>query len=578
MPTAPTLKPLPPREAVEFFRAKGLATSFAWQDVWQEEHARAFTVAKAMSRDILVDIRAGLDKAIAEGKTLEQFRLEVKPLLEAKGWWGRKPMTDPATGETRPVQLGSNRRLQTIFDTNLRSAYQAGRWERIQASKAALPFLRYHHTPQAHPRPEHQAWDGTILPVDDPWWKTHYCPNGWRCKCWTSQLSQAAMDRRGLKLTDKPVRFPPKVYTNPRTGEVTVIEGGIDPGFNFNIGEAYLDPITARPTNLLPVPTGGPAAAPPIDPRAGPPLLRPGVDAGDAQDAFLRAFGATPATPITFTDVGGEPFVAGPALFQTTGGKAFKLSAAAVRALPLVARAIRYPDEIRWAWREAKDGTRQLQRRYVVQLTVDQATIGVVADVGLAGGWSFTTSLDEGFDLARLRTGALAWRRQTAAELKMTAKERGALTAYTGVDHREINDHLRHGEDLDEDLAAHVEQLDALLSRSRLGAPMVLYRTIAGEAADDLVNLATRPGTVITDAGFMSTSRDPVAAGRFDPDFGEAVFMVVRARAGDAALDVSTWSATGSEHEVLFSRGTRLKVIGWDDDHRTLTVETLDPE
>ena len=121
-------------------------------------------------------------------------------------------------------------------------------------------------------------------------------------------------------------------------------------------------------------------------------------------------------------------------------------------------------------------------------------------------------------------------------------------------------------------------QLDALLSRSRLGSPMVLYRTVAGDAAEDLLSFATEPGTEFFDDGFMSTSRDPVSAGRFEPEFGDAVFMVIRARAGDAALDVSTWSATNSEHEVLFSRGTRLKVIGWDDDKRTLTVETLDPE
>jgi hypothetical protein len=574
---AVTLKPLPPREAVEFFKAKGLTTSFAWQDVWQEEHARAFTVAKAMSRDILVDIREGLERALEEGKTFEDFRSSVRPLLEAKGWWGRKPMTDPMTGETRPVQLGSNRRLRTIFDTNLRSAYQAGRWERVQASKAALPYLMYHHTPQAHPRLEHRAWDRTILPVDHPWWRTHYTPNGWRCKCWTSQLSKAAMERRGLKVTDKPIRFPPKVYTNPRTGEVTVVEGGIDPGFNFNIGQAYLDPVTARPTNILPAPAG-PPAAPPIDPRNGPPLLRPGVDADDARDAFLRAFGATRATPVTFTDVGGEPFVAGPALFETTGGKPFKLSAAAMRTLPLVARTIRYPEEIRWAWREGKGGARQLQRRYVAQLAVEGEAIGVVVDVGLAGGWSFTTSLDKGFDLAALRTGALAWRRQTAAELKISAKERRALTLYTGPYHKEFNGHLRQGDLVDDDTAEHIAQLDALLSRSRLGAPMVLYRTIAGDAAEELIQDATEPGTIFFDDGFMSTSRDPVSAARFDSDYGEALFMVIRARAGDAALDVSAWSATGSEHEVLFSRGTRLKVIGWDDDTRTLTVETLDPE
>ena len=75
---------LPPAEAIAFFRKKGLAASFAWQDVWQAEHARAFTVAKAMTRGVLESIREELDTALAEGLTLEQFRIALRPRLEAQ--------------------------------------------------------------------------------------------------------------------------------------------------------------------------------------------------------------------------------------------------------------------------------------------------------------------------------------------------------------------------------------------------------------------------------------------------------------------------------------------------------------
>jgi uncharacterized protein with gpF-like domain len=117
---------LPPVEALAYFRRKGLRVGFAWQDVWQRDHARAFTVAKAMSTDLLEDIRAAVDEAIAGGQTLAQFREGLTPLLQARGWWGRKDMIDPATGERRNVQLGSPRRLRTIFNVNMRMAYQAG--------------------------------------------------------------------------------------------------------------------------------------------------------------------------------------------------------------------------------------------------------------------------------------------------------------------------------------------------------------------------------------------------------------------------------------------------------------------
>ena len=38
---------------------------------------------------------------------------------------------------------------------------------------------------------------GTLLPVDDPWWQTHYPPNGWGCKCWVRQVSRREAERLG---------------------------------------------------------------------------------------------------------------------------------------------------------------------------------------------------------------------------------------------------------------------------------------------------------------------------------------------------------------------------------------------
>src|SRR3546814_802708 len=134
----PVLKPV---EALRFFRKKGFTFGFSWQDVWQEEHVRAFTVAKAMRRDLLEDIRSALDKALEEGQTLKMFQDGLRPLLEAKGWWGRKSMIDPLTGEQQLVQPGSPNRLKTIFQVNMRTSHAAGSWERIERNKKTFPYL-----------------------------------------------------------------------------------------------------------------------------------------------------------------------------------------------------------------------------------------------------------------------------------------------------------------------------------------------------------------------------------------------------------------------------------------------------
>ena len=229
---------LPPEEAVEHFRAKGYHVGFSWLDTAASEHRVSFTVAKAMELDILAAIRAQVDRAIAEGVTFADFREELEPKLQALGWWGRKRMIDPQTGESRVVQLGSPRRLRIIFDTNLRMSYAAGKWERVERTARARPWLRYVAVLDSRTRPEHRGWHGTVLRWDDPFWHTHCPPNGWNCRCTIQQLDDDDLREFGWQ----PSAAPPadwqrtREWRNARTGEVTDVPVGIDRGFAHNVG------------------------------------------------------------------------------------------------------------------------------------------------------------------------------------------------------------------------------------------------------------------------------------------------------------------------------------------------------
>lgn len=241
--TAATLTPLPPKEAVRFFREKGLKPAFAWQDVWDEEHAAAFTVAKMTQIDLLADVKASLDKALADGTSFEAWTKTVRPMLEARGWWGRAMMIDPADGELKSVQLGSPRRLRIIYDTNMRMSRAAGAWDRIQERKKARPFLRYVAVLDEQTRADHRRWHGVILAVDHPFWRSHYPPNGWKCRCAVEQLAARDLEREGWRVTsddalDKTGWRETKEWTNVRSGETVKVPVGIDPGFGYNAGVA----------------------------------------------------------------------------------------------------------------------------------------------------------------------------------------------------------------------------------------------------------------------------------------------------------------------------------------------------
>lgn len=238
MPAATSPFGLPPDEAIRWFREKGYALSFDWRDMWGQDHARAFTVAKATQLDLLADLREAVDRAIAEGRTLGMFRKELTPLLQERGWWGKQKVVDPRTGIEVEAQLGSPTRLRTIYETNLRQAMAAGRWERIERTAQARPFLRYVAIDDGRTRDEHMRWHGVVLPWDDPWWRTHYPPNGWGCRCKVQQLSERDMARFGYELSPKAPPTRHVLYVNERTGQRMRVPKGISPGFDYNAGLA----------------------------------------------------------------------------------------------------------------------------------------------------------------------------------------------------------------------------------------------------------------------------------------------------------------------------------------------------
>ncbi len=230
-----------PPEVPRYFSERGLKPSFSWLDTWGEEHAHAFTVAKAVDVELLRVFRDSIAGAIQRGEGYEQWRQNLLPELARLGWVGKRLVADPeGQRPDKAVDFSSPRRLQLIFSANMRSARAAGQWERIQKTKAVLPYLLYVRTTSTEPRPQHLRWAGTILPADDPFWRTHFPPNGWHCKCAVRQVSKF---ERASKLKDEGYsaerpQLDERTFVNRRTGEITRVPDGIDPGWGHNPGLA----------------------------------------------------------------------------------------------------------------------------------------------------------------------------------------------------------------------------------------------------------------------------------------------------------------------------------------------------
>lgn len=259
---------LPFQEQIAFFRRKGNVTTDRWTDVWQEEHDHAFMVAGANRIDLLVDLRDAVEKAIASGTGLEQFRKDFDRIVAKYGW--------DYTG-------GRNWRTRVILETNLRTSYAAGRYAQLQALKKVRPYWRYRHSDSVqHPRPQHLAWNGLVLLADDPWWNTHYPPNGWGCQCTVEALNERDLKRLGK---DAPDTAPDDDMQDVVVGKqgpspMTVqTPAGVDPGFGYAPGRSAFEQLaqnTVAKAAQLPAPIGAKA----LEPVMALPRARQALDGG----------------------------------------------------------------------------------------------------------------------------------------------------------------------------------------------------------------------------------------------------------------------------------------------------------
>lgn len=213
-------------EQVAFFQGKVSLPTRTFRDVQAAANARAFVVAGAMRDDLLADFRQVIGKAIESGTTLEEFRKDFDAIVERRGWTGW-------TGEGS--EAGRAWRTRTIYQTNLRTSYHAGRYKQMKAAAEARPYWRYRHSfASENPRVNHQSWDGLVLRHDDPWWDIHYPPNGWGCGCFVETLAERDLARMGKDGPDEPPTAPDSRV-------------GVGEGWDYSVGEAaWGRPISER--------------------------------------------------------------------------------------------------------------------------------------------------------------------------------------------------------------------------------------------------------------------------------------------------------------------------------------------
>ncbi len=365
---------LPFDEAIRFFRQKTNLNTSAWTDIWQEAHDKSFVVAGAARDELVADFRAAIDQAISEGTGLKAFQQQFDDIVAKHGW---------------SYKGGRGWRTRVIYQTNMQTAYQAGRYAQLTDPDLLKlrPYWQYKHSDfVADPRLEHVAWSGTVLRADDPWWKTHYPPNGWGCRCTVVAIGKRQLARMGK---DGPDQAPPIEWEDKTVGtrgpspRTVRVPKGIDPGWAYTPGRSWVEGVTPPPLpgGLLPIiPFAGMPPLEPLDPRpvSSDRLLADDLDDQAYIDAFLSEFGVrAPDRWTYYQDVAGEMLVISDALFRERDGSLKVGKRGRAPYVRLLADTIKDPDEIREAWAEWGD-RRVLRRRYVARWQIDGTDVPLV--------------------------------------------------------------------------------------------------------------------------------------------------------------------------------------------------------
>jgi hypothetical protein len=227
---------LPFSEQIAFFRRKFNTKTDAGQTSTAPRMTMSLWLPGANRDALLADLRTAVEKSL-DGGTLETFRKDFAAIVARYGW---------------SYNGGFEWRSRIIYETNLRSAYMAGRYQQLMDMRDTHPYWEYVHSDVVeHPRQEHLGWNGMVLRADDPWWIYHFPINAWGCQCSVIARTEDDLKRMGKDGPDTapPIKFIARVIgqRSPGGPRTVIVPEGIDPGLSIPRAAAGISARCRRP-------------------------------------------------------------------------------------------------------------------------------------------------------------------------------------------------------------------------------------------------------------------------------------------------------------------------------------------
>ena len=179
-----TIETFPNEAAAAYIRGKAVADPKNFGALPDQLKQRAFTVAGIEQMDALRKIRDAIAK-LPEGASWDEAKKDVAEKISAY---------------TGGDMNAAKARAELQLRTHGFQAYAVARHQQQMETADRYPYWRYETVGDSRVRAGHAALDGKVLPASDPWWKTHYPPWDWGCRCIVTELSEDDVEEMGLKV------------------------------------------------------------------------------------------------------------------------------------------------------------------------------------------------------------------------------------------------------------------------------------------------------------------------------------------------------------------------------------------
>ncbi|RKG32994.1 phage head morphogenesis protein [Acinetobacter tianfuensis] len=175
------MQPVTFLEALQYAHSKKIVLPDEFYSMDLKTRQMATTVSFLSSLEQVETVIKSLNKTLANGGTFNDFQ---KLVAESE------------------IILPKHY-LDNVFRTNIQSAYGHGRWQQQNRNKDKRPYLMYSAINDSRVRPAHLALNRIVLPIDHPFWLTHYPPLSFRCRCTVIALTEKQALKYGITLDDK---------------------------------------------------------------------------------------------------------------------------------------------------------------------------------------------------------------------------------------------------------------------------------------------------------------------------------------------------------------------------------------